>query len=108
MKAMDEQLKEKLISVLEEGVEDEVIVGRSRKDIDSVDEHQKITQLLISAGHLMHVQGYGIHTSMQGREYLYRLKHRIRAWYKGSRFLLFVAIITAATAITGVVFQIVS
>ena len=96
---MDKGLRKSIIRLLEQCTEPQYYDAYS-EDIHTV-------HLLQDGGYLTKRDGSIFYTSLTGREYLYRLKHPIRAWYKGSRFLLFVAIITAATAITGVILQIV-
>lgn len=104
---MERQFKRRLISVLEEGIEGQIDVSKDRKDISGVDEHIKASELLLSAGYLLHVKGYGTFTSLQGRDYLYRLKHRIGAWLKENWFPAIVAAATIFLALGSVVVQVV-
>ena len=88
---MEKQLRKKLISVLEEGIEDEIIVSRNRKDIDGIGEHTKIAALLLYAGLLVEVSGAGTFTSLQGREYLARLNAPRMTWFNDHWFAASVA-----------------
>ena len=105
---MEGKLRKGLIAVLEEGCKAQIPEYREIKGLLSEDEYAHCFHILRDSRHIAFSEGYGYYTSLSGREYLYRLKHSVKAWGKDNWFAFSVAIATITVAITGVVVQIVS
>ena len=94
----EEKLKKGLIAVLEDGIEAQIPEPIQAKGDLSTDERAKYFHLLRDSGYIIYTEEYGNHTSLSGREYLYRLKHSLWAQIKRNCFPVVVAAATILLA----------
>ena len=101
---MDKELRERLISTLEEAAEHLL-----------EDKNSEVLLLLKDEGYLAKRLPLGaqpsyklLHTSIAGYKYLERLKHPRKAWLKKNWFAVSIAAITAFIGLASVIVQIVS